>query len=117
MTWSPSTPFHNASVTNTPVLVLGRKCELDSLDILSKNTVDVFIHLYDAGAAADVTVGTTVPKQIYICQAGDGTNRTAFSREFKNGLHFVQGLVIAVTDEYNVDNAPTNACAVDLSYR
>lgn len=117
MTWSPAVPYHNASVAQTPVLVKGQQLELDSVDFLSLNTADCFLHLYDAATAAEVTIGTTVPKQIYLCQGGDGSLYTAFSREFSYGLLFSKGLVIAVTDEYNVSNAPATPCKVDLSYR
>ena len=115
MSWKHSQPFHNASITNTPVLVKGQQCKVTSYDILSKNTVDVFLHMYDALAAADVTVGTTVPKAIKLCEYGDGTHYTGFSREHPEGLEFAKGLVIAVTDEYNVDNAPTVACPVNIT--
>lgn len=114
---SPSLPYHKADLSNTAVLVIGQRAELTGVHFLSTNAADCFLHFYDAAAAADVTVGTTAPKQVYLAPASDGTKHAGFDKALECGLLFSKGIVIAATDEYNVSNAPTAAVKVSLTYR
>lgn len=84
-------------------------------DINNKSTTDVWLHVYDAAAAVDVTVGTTTPKQSFFCPFSDGTNYVVRELDLEDGLRFNLGLVWAVTQEADAGlTAPTSNCIVNF---
>lgn len=114
---SPSYPFFKPDQSGTAVLVLGQSTRLTNLEVQNINTVDVYIQFFDAKAAADVTVGSTTPKQSYIVPASDGTNHTATAKDWGDrGLLFMHGIVIAITTTATGASSPSTACVVNLSY-
>ena len=114
---SPSYPFLKTDQSSTATLVVGKGTALTTMEVQNINTSDVFIQIFDAVAAADVSVGTTVAKQSYVIPASDGANRSASSKDWGDrGLMFTNGIVIAITTTVGGSTAPATACVVNMTY-
>ena len=102
------TPFLNAALTDTPVLVKTGKVSLSSYFIYNGSNAAVFIRCFDAAAAADVTLGTTTPDYVL------GAKTVEFVQgEFGKPLQFTKGLVIgAVTTAADSGHVAPNVAAV-----
>ena len=107
---------NNVSVNATAELVSAAARRLHDLHVFHLNTTDVFIQLFDAVAAADVTVGTTTADIAYLIPASDGTNRGALDKTFSLPLYFTDGIVIAVTTTPTGNTSPSAAAHVALTY-
>ncbi len=109
-------PYRNVSGNATAQLASLGYTNFRGGDINNKSTTDVWLHLYDAAAALDVTVGTTTPKQSFMCPFSDGTNYV--TREVipvEDGLKFDLGLVWAITREPDGGaTAPAANCLVNF---
>lgn len=114
---TPEIPYRKTDLTNTATLVKTGSVRLITMEFQNINTVDVFLQLYDAAAAADVSVGTTTPKQSYCIPASDGTNRSLSVKDWGDrGLRFLAGLVIAATTTAAGGTAPATASVINLTY-
>ena len=108
-----SRPYRSIAGNATAVLAQAGPTVLNSGEIANKSTTDVWLQLYDAAAAGDVTVGTTTPKHSVFCSLGDGTNYSLRDFYFDDGMEFSLGLVWAVTKELDAGATnPTSNCAV-----
>ncbi|MHC4610209.1 MAG: hypothetical protein ACYS7M_07680 [Planctomycetota bacterium] len=97
-----------AVVSNVPAMLFGWSCYSDTNDTL-------FVHLYNAAAAADVTVGTTVP--LITIGMGQNTSQGYNNCEFIGGITFRTGIVIAATTTPNGSTFPAaNLCIANLMY-
>ena len=67
---------------------------------ISGLAADAYIQLFDAAAAADVTLGTTVPAWVVLVDFGTG-NVSAGDGLPTHGLVFRNGLVVASTTDAN----------------
>lgn len=112
----PSIPYFKSDLAATAVLVKGQVLRLETLEAQQKTTADLWIQLFDARAAADVTVGTTTPNLSFIIPMSDGTNYTATTKDFPKGVRFVKGLVIAATTTATGNGAPASNVIVNLTY-
>ena len=91
--------------------------QLILLEVSNINIVDGYIQLFDA-AAADVTVGTTTPKQSYIVPKGDGTNRGGMTATFApNGMDFQTAITYSCTTTATGGTALTTALVVNIVFR
>lgn len=79
------------------------------------NAADAFLQLFNA-VAADVTVGTTVPKQSFLVGKGDGTNRGAMDRVFNPPLDFQEGMSYACTTTVTGNGDPAVGLVVNIGY-
>lgn len=111
-----SIPYYLATATATATLVRTGYLHLHSIEVENPNTSQVYIQLFDAAAATDVTLGTTTPTQTYAIPAGDGTENGVRTKHFESPLRFGSGLVFAVTTTRNGSTAPGTACPVNLTY-
>ena len=85
--------------------------------IFSKNNEDNWLHLYDAAAATDVSVGTTTPKQSYAVTTSDDTHYVMTDINLHDGLEFKLGLVFAVTKEADAGaTAPDSNCIINMGF-
>lgn len=116
MTEQTAFPHNNVSVNATAELVSASARRLNDLHVFHLNTADVFIQIFDAVAAADVTVGTTTADIAYLVPASDGTNRGALDKMFSVPLYFTDGIVIAVTTTPTGNTSPAAAAHVALTY-
>lgn len=84
------------SVGSTAVLVTGCAHEVTVTAIRAINTTAALAHvqLFDAAAASDVTVGTTVPRWVVTSAASSASDGDGLAN---GGIRFVNGLVIAST--------------------
>jgi len=81
--------------TNQQIKASGGR--LFGMEISNPNSVDAYLQLFDA-ASADITVGTTTPKQSYLIPAGDGTLDGAFDITFTpDWMHFHTAIFYACT--------------------
>lgn len=115
----PVLPYFSgaAGVGSTAVLVNAAARRLHGVHVTNINTADSFIQIFDAAAAADVTVGTTAPKQSYLIPGSDGTNRTGFDKDLGMApILLSNGLVIAVTTTHAGSGNPITSPIVNLQY-
>lgn len=106
-----SLPYFNVAVDETPVLVMAGAVRIFGRNISAPGAAAwVWINLYDKLTAAEVTPGTTVPKQSWPIPV-NGILDTFPA----NPLAFSKGLVIAVTSLPSGSAAPSADCVVNFS--
>ena len=103
-----STPFLNAALTDTAVLVKTGKVSLSSFFLYNGSNATVFIRCFDAAAASDVTLGTTTPDYVF------AATTVQFSQgQFYKPIQFTKGLVVgAVTTAADSGHVAPNVAAV-----
>jgi hypothetical protein len=87
-----SEPFVNAAVT-TVVLVKAGQCKITGYHLLNNTAAVAFLQVFDAAAAADVTLGTTVA----VLSLGLPASGGAVSALGEMGYQFTKGIVVAGT--------------------
>ena len=85
-----STPYLNAAVADTPVLVKAGKIALASFNIYNPSNANAYVRFYDAAVATDVTAGTTVPDYVV-----GGVTLGFIHSGFSRPIQFTKGMVIA----------------------
>lgn len=109
-------PYRSVAGNATAKLVAVGVVNLVTASVSSKNDEDNWLHVYDAAAAADVTVGTTTPKQSWPVTTSDNTHYAMTDIYLEEGLKFDLGLVFAVTKEADAGaTAPDSNCVVNFS--
>lgn len=95
-----SVPFGELIVRNdvtTAVLALGKRGTLMAVRAFEAAVAgDAYIQLFDAAAAADITLGTTKPDWVVMIDQGTG-DVSAGDGLPTHGVVFVNGIVIAST--------------------
>lgn len=109
-----ATPYRNAALTNTAVLVKGAPCEVAGWQNFNIAAADAWLHLYDAATAGAVTVGTTTPDYSILIPAGSGVLYGGNTDDLQDPLRFESGLVIAATAGPTNGTAPTSTVVVNL---
>ena len=108
-------PYRSLVGNATAVLASKGYTTVKLCNIFSKNNEDNWLHLYNAAAATDVTVGTTVPDQSYAVATSDNTAYVMTDVNMHGGLRFDLGLVFAVTKELSgAATAPDSNCVINL---
>ncbi len=108
-------PYRSLLGNATPVLASKGYTTAKFANIASKNNEDNWLHLYNAAAIADVTVGSTAPDQSYPVATSDDTHYVLTDISFHDGLRFDLGLVFAVTKELSGGaTAPDSNCVINL---
>lgn len=79
------------SVTGTALLVKSGKIEVDVVHAINTVAAASYLQCFDAAAAADVTVGTTLPRVVLKSAASDPADLLL------DGCVFQLGLVVAST--------------------
>ena len=79
------------SVAGTALLVKAGKIEVDIVHAVNTAAAASYLQLFDAAAAADVTVGTTLPRVVLKSAANDPAELLL------DGCVFQLGLVVAST--------------------
>lgn len=77
----------------------------------NSNTTAVYVQIFDAASTSAVTLGTTAPKLSWFIPAGGG-----LTRDFSNGLSFLNGIVFACTTTRTGNSAPANTVDVNFDY-
>jgi hypothetical protein len=99
--------FGDASVVATVETMVAAPVELLGLSAANLTTSDAYLQLFDL-AAADVTVGTTVPDLIFLVPAGNGTLAGAVDKDFPlGGVNFLTGISYAATTTPTGTTAPS----------
>lgn len=78
------------------------------LHAYNPNTAAAYVHLYDA-LAADVTPGTTPPKQSFGIAANSG-----LTLEFPSPLEFLKAITVSASTAVDGSGAPTTGLLVVL---
>jgi hypothetical protein len=102
-------PIFVASVTNTVLLLAKGYTRLASVNVLNANAAIVYLQLFDAAAAADVTIGTTVPDKTIKIEAS-----VAPIISFNIPPRFNKGLCYAITTTDTGAIAVGSACDVNF---
>jgi len=89
--------FVDLLLDSAPQLIVGNAARVHSIELIGIDDDDTHVMLYDFLTAAEVTLGTTKPKDVFLIPASDGTNRTGRDPVYHSPLKFNNGLVIACT--------------------
>lgn len=84
------------SLGATAVLIHGGAIILTAAQAINTTSADAYLQLFDAAAAADVTVGTTIPDWVVMSDFGAGLVSASDGLP-TDGLSFRLGLVAAST--------------------
>ena len=96
---------------NTAQAVKAAPGRIYAMEVSNPNTANAFIQLFDA-LAANVTVGTTTPKQSYIVPASG-----AMDKSFADSpLEFGVGITYACTTTATGSTDPTTGLVVNIQY-
>lgn len=82
------------SLTGTATLIRTGQVFVNFLTAVNTTGSAAYIQLFDAAAAADVTLGTTVPTLVFKSAASDPMDPPHFPED---GVRFVNGVVAAST--------------------
>lgn len=108
-------PFRQVAVVATAVLVITGNQALVGWNLINPITTSAYLKLYNAAAAIDVTVGSTIPVMTLLIPAS-GTFWQSNEDQFQ--VAFPLGIVIACTTGIaDSDTAsPGTGCYVQLFY-
>jgi len=100
---------------NTAQAVKTRRGRLMFISVSNINAADIFVQLFDA-AAADVTVGTTVPKLSIHVEAGDATDAKATHIEWPQGIGFNTAITYSCTTTATGNGDPSVGAVCNFGY-
>ncbi len=103
-----SAPSFTTAMTDTAVLIKAGKVSLAGFFQYNAGNAAAYIRLFDAAAAADVTLGTTA------CDFAIGAAATSYSQgQFCRPIQFTKGLVAAAcTDVVTANHTAPNATQI-----
>lgn len=108
---------YDASVTATATLLAKGSVGLCAVEVENPNTVPVYLQLFSAVAAADVTLGSTTPNSTRLIPAGLGSGDNGVRIiEFADPPRFDPGLVYAITTTRSGSTAAGAVCQVNFDY-
>jgi hypothetical protein len=103
-------PVLMSAVSNTALNVtIGTAVDVRGVTAYNPSDAAAYVQLFDAERAADVTVGTTVPK------ASFGITTLTHFNWSEVQLYFEKGLVIAATTTVTGSNAPSASVVVNFA--
>lgn len=106
----------DTDVDNTAQVIKAAPGFLHYVHVANPNTDAAWLHLYDA-AAADVTVGTTTPKQSYMVPGGSATNPGGFDLPLGNHqMYFGTAITYAATTTVGGGADPTTGLVLNAHY-
>ena len=106
-------PFSDMSVSNTVETMAASPHVIMRLTCWHTNAADAFLQLFDAADASDVTLGTTVPTDVFPLVAGNGTLIGASEIPIPgDGVLYRNGIQYAVTTTETGNTAPASAAKV-----
>lgn len=105
------------SLSNTAVLARGGACYLMAAKAISVQNGVTFVQIWDRATAAEVTVGTTLPTWVISVPTNTTTGDTSVGDGVPSaqGLHIMNGIVMAATTTPCGSTAPASACHVRLA--
>ena len=108
-------PYRKADLSNTKTAVKTTPGRLFFINASHTNSVDVYLHFYDA-ALAGVTVGTD-PAYTFLIPASDGSLASGFQLELPvSPIAFETAISIAATTS-DLTSPPTSDVLVNLGYK
>ena len=108
---SGAIPFLDGALTDTAVLVFAGRISMASFFIYNPSNAAAYVRVFDAEAAADVTLGTTAPDYVL------GANTETWAQgSFEKPIQFTKGIVIGActTATGSGHTAPNVALVVNL---
>jgi hypothetical protein len=106
-----STPFSNTALTGTnATLVQAGKCSLAGYHIFNTTAAAAYVQFFDAAAAADVTLNSTVPLFALGIPASEGA-----CRALAKPIQFTKGMVVASTTTPTGATGAATCVELDLS--
>ena len=112
-----SIPYFQSAANATKRLVQAGFTTVHSVHITNPNTVSLFLQIFDANAAADVTLGTTAPN--FVIAIPEGTSATlvgGVDKDFPAPLRLSLGYVWAITTTATGATGPTSDCTLSSAY-
>lgn len=110
-------PYFQSAADETKRLVKTGVALVNNVHVTNPNTVSLFLQIFDAAAAADVTLGTTSPN--YVIAIPDGTSATlvgAIDKDFPAPLILTLGFLWAITTTPTGATGPTTDCTLSATY-
>lgn len=107
---------HTTSSKGSKQTVVAKPCRLFFFQASNPNADDVWLQLFDAASAGDITLGSTAPKLSLCIPAGDGTKNSGQSEHFEGGLNFSLGLFYAFTTTETGAGVPTSNIRMNVGY-
>lgn len=107
-------PVYDASVTATVELLRTGSIVVESIEVLNPNTTQVYLQLFDAAAASDVTLGATTPTVTRMIPEGSGGGYNT-ARLIEIPTRFTLGCVYAITTTASGSTAPSSACSCNFT--
>jgi hypothetical protein len=105
--------YFNSNLLATAVAARTNGAKLVYFEFQNPNNVDCWVQLFDL-ALANVTVGTTTPKQSFLVPANGGNDKVFPDSGF---IDFVNGVSIAATTTATGSGAPSTGLVVNMGMR
>jgi hypothetical protein len=102
--------FSNLAVTDTAVLVKAGAVALSGYHVFNTVAAATYLMFYDAAAAADVTLGTTVPKFCLGLPTSGGATRS-----LAKPIQFTLGIVIGSLDATTGHGAAISVVELEIT--
>lgn len=96
------TSIFTSGLVETATLIRGRPAHIIGAHFVNEDAAARFVQLFDAAAAANVVVGTTLPL-VVLAAAQNGSD------DLKTPVSFAAGIVAAATTTATGNGAPTAA--------
>ena len=104
------TPFLDNAQSTAVTTVKGSAGELGAYHCLNPNTTSAYVQIFDT--ASTVTLGSTTPVLSLGLPASDGGNL-----EWGMGVHFANGIKVAVTTTATGNTAPSTAVDCNFAFK
>lgn len=113
-----STSYSNIDVDESEDEVSSAAVTINWLNVINLTTSVLFLKMYD-GLAADVVVGTTVPKFTFPIPAQADNNGGGFTLTVQRSMQFTKALTVAATTGIaitDIGSPGTNGLVLNLTY-
>lgn len=106
------TTYHDPAADETPILVATGDRNVFSVDAYNgQGATDAYLQMFDAAAAADVTLGVTAPRWVLPVPALGGN-----APAYQVPIPFDLGLVVAVTSTPGGAGAPGTPIVLSIRH-
>lgn len=105
--------YRNNAVTNTKILVKAGPTDIRGVTVYNPGASAAFLQTFDKAATGDVTLGTTVPDEVFLIPA---SGQIVIEPKEKPHHSYSLGLVIAATSTAGGAAAPASNQDVLIKY-
>lgn len=105
----PTVPYFNSALLATVSLVKPGRTNLYYANIINTNAVNAYVQVFDVPSATKVSLGSTVPTEVWFIPAGG-----AWEETFIVPLSYLYGIQLAATTTATGSTAPSTGLVVNL---